>query len=405
MFGHKDDANPAIKIQGISGIYLAGQVISGEAILNFPVIIEDDIEEVHVKFRGTLFVNITEHKPGHGNTPARTKNHQKTKSLVEQEITLWNRSNGTPNTKIAYPFSFRLPDEVLPSSFCGWGSNRGHVTYFIKIVGVRDGMLHRNRREYVPLQVLAPDFQGAMVAKGLRQRIPYPTRTYDTHKEIRKGIFGDYSNVTLQFVLPDFATFPLFTPIPYILRVITLTKPQKRDEEDERDENLYPAPPKTPSEATLRLMRLANIRPGLLHSFTSNDELDHLGGLGEGTGPKPSVHVNEKKWMPKGTKEGSWLQESTLQGAFVLTRPPGFQEDLMSVSYSLFLEVKFPGLIMSSDVELNIPITVSSGLPMISDDWLPREPEDRPAIAYPPHGYNYQLALAEEYYLLDDAEA
>lgn len=103
---------------------------------------------------------------------------------------------------VLFPFQFVLPVNVLPSIDWSHGSDvRGSVSYFVEIVGTREGMLHRNRRVRVAFPVLPPDYQGAVVNKSLRTRIPYPTKTTDVHKEIRRGIFGGYANVTLQVCL------------------------------------------------------------------------------------------------------------------------------------------------------------------------------------------------------------
>lgn len=136
-----------------------------------------------------------------------------------------------------------------------------------------------------------------------------------------------------KLVLPDFPTFPLFTPIPYILRIITVTKPQKYDPDDQTSsEPLFPAPPTHPNEIDFRLNRHVFLRSGL-HSAGHEDHIADLGGMGKhSTGQGVTVHVNERKWMPKADEdEGSWLQESTMQGALVLTHSPGFETNQMTL--------------------------------------------------------------------------
>lgn len=41
----------AVDLRIPSGLFIGGQPIRGEAILHFPDLLEDDIEEVHVKLR------------------------------------------------------------------------------------------------------------------------------------------------------------------------------------------------------------------------------------------------------------------------------------------------------------------------------------------------------------------
>lgn len=121
---------------------------------------------------------------------------------MKENISVWNRTQSpspSGSQVILIPFQFILPPNVLPSFDWDHGIDvRGSVSYFIEIVGVREGMLHRNRRVRVAFPVLPPDFQGAMANKSLRSRVPYPTRTADVHKDIRRGIFGGHANVTMQ---------------------------------------------------------------------------------------------------------------------------------------------------------------------------------------------------------------
>ncbi len=54
--------------------------------------------------------------------------------------------------------------------------------------------------------------------------------------------------------MPSIRTFPLFTKIPFTLRVITTTKETKYDEKDENQE-VFPEPPRIAKAVTFLLRR------------------------------------------------------------------------------------------------------------------------------------------------------
>ncbi|TCD61739.1 hypothetical protein EIP91_007988 [Steccherinum ochraceum] len=391
-----------------SGVFVGGQPICGEAELHFPDILEDDIEEVHVKLRGYIHVNITKRIPARNGRPSEVRPHHDTIPLIKENISVWSRMQSpspSGSQMILVPFQFVLPMNVLPSIDWTHGHDiRGSVSYFIEIVGTREGALHRNRRVRVAFPVLPPDYQGAMINKNLRAHVPYPTRTTDVHKEMRRGIFGGYANATAQLVLPDFPSYPLFTPIPYILRIVTVTKPQKYKAEDQSSsEPMFPAPPTNPSEIDWRVNRHVYIRTGI-HSEGREDHYQDLGGMGKGsTGQGVNVHVNERRWMPTESDDhdhaGSWLQETTMQGVFVVTFPPGFETEHMRLRYDMTLKIDFPG--MGNDLKTDIPLVVSSGLPFMPDDYVYPGPNGPPP-AYPHQGYQQTLDLPKSYWELQD---
>lgn len=210
----------AVNLRMPSGVFVGGQAIRGEAELHFPDILEDDIQEIHVKLRG--YLNVCVFQPSftflsdHGDTisiitkriPARdgqaahVQPHHTTLALIRENVSVWNHTtHPSPSTGqvTLVPFQFVLPPNVLPSFDWQHGRDeRGSVSYFVEIVGTREGMLHWNRRVRVAFPVLPLDYQGAMVNRSLRNRVPYPTRTWETHKEMRRGIWGGYANATLQ---------------------------------------------------------------------------------------------------------------------------------------------------------------------------------------------------------------
>ena len=122
--------------------------------------------------------------------------------LVRETVSLWQKGAGSayppPDTDtLALPFRFQLPMDLQPScSFGGLGVGwQGAVRYALEVVGARP-RLHLNRRVPSAFPVLPPDTQGA----DLRSRILADGwqggwRTTEKDMEIRKGIWGDRSQV------------------------------------------------------------------------------------------------------------------------------------------------------------------------------------------------------------------
>ena len=55
MFGPKDVKPPALTLVLSPHLRVAGEAVEGEAQLYFPRLMEEEISEVQIKFRGSLF--------------------------------------------------------------------------------------------------------------------------------------------------------------------------------------------------------------------------------------------------------------------------------------------------------------------------------------------------------------
>jgi hypothetical protein len=57
MFGEQGDDPelPAISLMFDGRMRVAGEVLAGEVHLNFPILMKDKVEEVHIKLRGSVY--------------------------------------------------------------------------------------------------------------------------------------------------------------------------------------------------------------------------------------------------------------------------------------------------------------------------------------------------------------
>ncbi|KAH8107956.1 hypothetical protein BXZ70DRAFT_1003376 [Cristinia sonorae] len=328
-----------------SGVCVGGQILCGEAELHFPQIIEDQLEEVHVKLRGSVYTRVSrqlgnQHVVQRQNIP-----------IVAENISLWTRSSNymppADSNVLSIPFEFKLPLDTPPSCQYDAITRHGRIGYFVELVG---------------------DLQGEQIALGLRSpEMPFPWFVAVAEKKIRRGFFGDFASTRMELSIPETQAYPLFTPIPYTLRVIAITKPMKKDEvEKNPTKPLFPTPPTRPTEVQFRLYRQLWLKA---HAFTAkgNEKVSSLGGLETVTsavasGLPVNVDVREKEWIPAENDKnmGTWLQETTFRSAFVLTCAPTFQRSTIHLSYTISLKVEFPGI--GNNLEASFPILVCSGL-------------------------------------------
>ncbi len=143
----------------------------------------------------------------------------------------------------------------------------------------------------------------------------------------------------VQLTLPDLQEFPIFTPIPFALEIVTVTKPMAQ-EDTPLEQPIFPAPPTSPRDLELNLVRHVTLRE---NSWTSYDD-DPVNGIG-GFSPAPpddqtlwyeqvQVDAPEKVWLPdlgdEKENRGSWKQQVNFKSSFTLTCPPTFSSETMS---------------------------------------------------------------------------
>ena len=55
MFSSRDEEAPAVSLMFDNRLRVAGEVLEGEVHLNFPSLMKDKVEEVHIKLRGSIY--------------------------------------------------------------------------------------------------------------------------------------------------------------------------------------------------------------------------------------------------------------------------------------------------------------------------------------------------------------
>ena len=127
-----------------------------------------------------------------------TRTRRQVVELVRQNASLWTRGSAYPPAGtdiLRLPFRFTLnASQELPSCYYEARRRRGCVGYSIEAVGVRTG-LHFNKRVYLPMSVLPSNLKGASMSQELRAGLITAWRNVEFKKAIRRGIWGDFSNV------------------------------------------------------------------------------------------------------------------------------------------------------------------------------------------------------------------
>ncbi|KAL4247580.1 Arrestin domain-containing protein [Abortiporus biennis] len=329
-----------------SPVCIAGQVFQGQVKFYFPTLQSEEVEEVHVKLRGSVIVKFD--KNHHGRS-----SDWEGQELVKQNVSIWSRGQVYPPSgshTLIIPFEFQLPSYLPPS--CHFENNKhcGMVGYVVEVVGVRSGMFKLNRRLTRPISLVPPDPIGAQIRHVLQMGDWGGSWTMVKKQDnIRRGLWGPLSHVMMEFQYPSMKAFPLNTKIPFIIRVVTRSKPMKRD------------------ECECRI------------------DTTSLGGLGS-SGPKetsPQIDVMDKLWVPDEYDKsmGHWVQESIIQSSFMLRCSPTFRITLISISYSMYVRVGFPGI--GNDLSEDIPIQIGSGVLMPPNPYRV-QPADAPPYEGPP---------------------
>ena len=284
--------------------------------------------------------------------------------LVKEGLSLWNSGTYPPagSDTLEIPFAFRLPSTLPPSFEYGDSKKsleRVRLRYAVEVVGKRNGLLRPNRRIIKPFPVLPPLKSGAELREALKRGWEGPWRSYSDNKSIRKGIWGDYSDVTMtvspfiflfvvycayesspQLSLPEVDAFPVFAPIPFTVTLTTHSKLSKRDDKSSEDA-IFPTPPVDPHAVDFRLMRDVWLKAQSMDFTCTGKTVEHLGGLGAQKSPsEPNASVTvaplTKVWIPeageKGGEKGRWKQEVTFKSTMQFSCTPTFTSETVDLS-------------------------------------------------------------------------
>ncbi|KAI0641603.1 hypothetical protein C8Q79DRAFT_919106 [Trametes meyenii] len=381
-------SNPAAILVNLPRtLYVSGCAIEGEVELNFRQLAQDNIQEIHVKLRGNAKTVITRDK-----TTLRDNI-----DLVRDDVVLWSQGSYYPAPGehiLRVPFRLQLPPDVPPSFQYGgfMKAGRASVRYSVTAVGVRPGALQFNRRVRVPLALVQKDedaHQARAKFTALAAGDEGRWRTDFKEEKIRRGLWGDYATVQVQLSIPDTPNLPLFVPIPFIIKVKSISAPltHARAEAHPPDKPVFPPVPDTYGKLEFKLVRKLFIRARI---FTERNTTDVVVFSRDIT-VAVDADVPDREWVPlegdgekKGDKDpdakGTWVQRATFRSTFRLDCAPSFALDIIKCEYRLAVKVPFPGL--GNDIQLSMPVTVTSGIdaPVVRDDPGTQEPGTNPGL-------------------------
>ncbi|KAI0087779.1 hypothetical protein BDY19DRAFT_223404 [Irpex rosettiformis] len=373
---------PTIELVFEPTLKLPDEVLNGIVQLRFPNLTNDKIEEVHVKLRGTAYTEISR-AVGTSAMVFTQRIH-----LAKENISLWSSSNSDyrpPGSDILkIPFTFTLPSTLLPSFDFGGISagERVRIRYAIEVVGRRPGRLRRNLRIIMPFPVLPPLSLGAELREAFQSGWNGPWRSTVEKKSIRKGLWGEYSDVAMTFTLPEVEALPVFAPIPFTLTLVTHSKLMKRSEKSE-DGTIFPTPPLDPRAIELKLTSDVWIKTDGMDYTCRDKTVTHLGGFGSqesSSGPVAGAVVGplKKVWVPaegeKSSEKGRWKQEVAFASSMRFSCAPSFTSETVKLSYKLKLKVDYAGVGNSHTAEVPVQI-VSSMYPIGERAWDGPPPE------------------------------
>ncbi|KAH9948266.1 hypothetical protein B0H21DRAFT_249280 [Amylocystis lapponica] len=352
-------------------LYVAGGIIQGYVELNLPLLQEDRIGEVHVKLRG--FARTVIHNSNATSMGTVGNDHEKIVTLIRETTSVWTRGQTFPppgSHTLRLPFRFLLP-EVLPPSFhlsAKRPNDNATVQYYVEAVGTRLGAFHFNRRVTRPVAVLPPGTADALLLrKSLMMDDEWSGKwtTISRESKIRRGIWGSFSTIHMECSMPDVKEFPLFTRIPFSIKVMSMSKPMKQNSASE-DKPTWPAVPILPKDVNFELRHRVHIRVDAFKT-TFRERIGYVGGMGNSNSGDAAVVVDtpEKVWVPsEGDGEtGSWKQETTFTSSIEFKCSPTFTCETMDNEYFLRLNVGFGGLFNSLTAEFDVRIVSAMPAP------------------------------------------
>ncbi|KAF7362367.1 Arrestin-N domain-containing protein [Mycena venus] len=346
-------------------VRVAGEVLQGSVDVNVPMALEDKVENVRIKLRGSIVTKMTEAKREMGPEGAKNETHYKTQTVqllrIDQQI--WDHFNSPQGAQlITCPFSIQLPPDLAPTFYYSHHTRTVAISYSIEVVGSRHGLFHANRkiRKIFSVVPAASPYELNAVA-ALRQGWNGPWKPIVNNRQLRHGIFGDYSEAKIELTVPDLPSFPMFTPIPFSFHVMTKTKPVHQNDLDHKGEKLFPAPPDSPDDIELVLHLLGHMR-----AHGSSEELNEKFELKGSLGDKAStanvrITTDEPVWtpLPDHKDKGTWQRGVRFDGLMTIPFAPTFSAQTAEWQYLLKYDIDFPG--MGNHLGLEFPIHINSG--------------------------------------------
>ncbi|EKM59073.1 uncharacterized protein PHACADRAFT_249265 [Phanerochaete carnosa HHB-10118-sp] len=344
---------------------LAGERIDGYIELDIPGLTKAKIEDVRLELKGALYVVPAKTKSTASPTvvdaarPVRSVNTKvkPTVSLFSEGMSVWHQGVTSPDALRA-PFSFFLPPDLPPTCEVICSHWAGSVVYSLIITAKRGSSKSQVIEEHIT--VIPGSRKGATIHAALSAG-PWEGnwKTVHAEREIRRGLWGEYSHVAASLSLPASELFPTNTDIPLILRIVTTSRVMDATEENEAQAgHIFPAPPARFPNLDFRLERSTCCAKE--KAAPSCDLLNHFDCF------KPErFTVDEKKaWRPlsqhgdEDNGKGRWRQEATFKSTFKLECVPSFHREEMELTYGVRLKVAFPGI--GNNIALEFPMEIVS---------------------------------------------
>lgn len=224
-----------------------------------------------MKLRGHVRTSIRRSNGNGGSSTTREE-----LDIVRRSRSLWTRGSAYPpagSHTLTTPFQFELPHDMPPSFSYEHRGVTGSVRYTVSAVGSRAGIFQPNRRSTYELEVVPADPNGSMIADALRSGWQGEWTKRRTVDRIRKGFWGEYANIEMEFCYPSMTTFPLHTDIPFSVTITTLSKTCTPG-----DSKVWPVPPSSPHQVRFELRNKVDIRAHRLHRSHERSPAS-LGGM------------------------------------------------------------------------------------------------------------------------------
>ncbi|KAJ7104575.1 hypothetical protein C8R43DRAFT_1047283 [Mycena crocata] len=346
-------------------VRVAGETLQGRVDLNVALAQEEHIEQLRIKFTGSISTRITTQNGQSSIT------HRQTVPIVYAAETLWKQGEAFPEAGshiLSCPFQFQLPENVPPSFHCSANSRSGAISYSLEIIGDRPGLFRMNRRIRRLISVVPAALQQQLVVKeSLRQGWEGPWRDIVRDEKLRQGLWGDYSTAHATLSIPDLPSFPIAIPIPFSFHVTTETKPLERSDgpEDKKGKPLFPAPPTVSADVTQVLRREAIVRVrGRTRQVDDTYDLQGIRSLGDAKRVQQAralqAIVDEPEWIPKDDKNhGVWRRTVHFNSTLSFPFAPTYSTETLDWVYMLQFVVPFPGI--GNDLKLKLPLHLGPG--------------------------------------------
>ncbi|KAF7344441.1 Arrestin-N domain-containing protein [Mycena sanguinolenta] len=322
---------------------VAGETIAGSVDLNIARAQEEHIEKLRIEFRGAITTQVTEQNPGRAGAT-----HRAVVPLIHSDQVLWTQrsavSAADSHHNISLAFQFKLPANLPPSFHCHDSAN-GHD-------------------ESSPL-CLQPRRTSCWSKKSLQQGWAGGWGGITRDRQLRQGIWGEYSRAAVTLSLPDLPSFPIATPIPCRLHIVTETKTMDRTErpEDKRGKPLFPVPPTESAKLHLKLQRTTHV--------WASYKLEHVKDTFDIQPVRNSSEDSQQRnvkaeWVPKKDSKdrGFWRRSVDLNTTFDFPFAPTTSTTNLAWNYKIQLIIPFPGLGNDLKIELPIHLGASASAPL-----------------------------------------